>query len=236
MSLAPLSYQRSSTASIAPWWHTAVVLVVMLGVSLIGARVELPSIFGLQGRAPRYLLAMAVEWLTVALVWWGVKLGGARFSDLIGGSWVRRLDIVRDCLIAIGFLVVFGGAVQALTSLFNATPPQALLSMMPRTPLEMILWVPLCVTGGFCEEVIFRGYFQRQFTALSHSVVVGIALQAIIFGTSHGYQGWKLMSIIAIYGACFGWLAHWRRSLRPGIVAHALQDTVEGLLARFLSG
>jgi len=42
------------------------------------------------------------------------------------------------------------------------------------------------------------------------------------------------MSTIVIYGACFGCLAHWRRSLRPGILGHALQDTAAGLLARFL--
>jgi hypothetical protein len=41
------------------------------------------------------------------------------------------------------------------------------------------------------------------------------------------------MSLIALYGACFGVLAHWRRSLRPGIIGHALQDTAAGFLARF---
>ena len=66
---------------------------------------------------------------------------------------------------------------------------------------------------------------------LTGSLVGAIALQAIAFGLSHGYQGWKMMSIIAIYGACFGWLAHWRRSLRPGMLGHALQDTAGGLLA-----
>jgi hypothetical protein len=44
-----------------------------------------------------------------------------------------------------------------------------------------------------------------------------------------------LMSLIAIYGACFGLLAHWRHSLRPGIIGHALQDIAGGLLTRFLT-
>jgi membrane protease YdiL (CAAX protease family) len=104
--------------------------------------------------------------------------------------------------------------------------------MMPQTPSEAILWILVSLTAGFCEEVIFRGYLQRQFSALTRSFVGGIGLQAIAFGLSHGNQGWKLMLLITVYGACFGLLAHWRRSLRPGMLAHALQDIAGGLIFR----
>jgi uncharacterized protein len=231
---AASSSMSSYSSSIAPAWHSVIVLLVMLSVSLLGASVRSPAIFSNHGRVPNYLLVMVIEWSTVAFIWWGVRRRGLGLSDLIGGSWARRADVLRDLAIGIAFIIVFGGAVQVLTSLLKAAPPQALSAMMPQTPLEMILWVPLSVTGGFCEEVIFRGYLQRQFAVLTHSLAGGIALQAIVFGLSHGYQGWRLMSVIVVYGACFGWLAYWRRSLRPGILGHALQDTVAGLLARFL--
>jgi uncharacterized protein len=231
---SPVRSLESSGTGLAPAWHTAVVLFVMLGVSLAGARVKLPAIAGLGSRVPSYLFAMVVEWATVAFIWWGLSRRGIRLSDLIGGSWVRRVHILRDLAIGIAFIVIFGGAVQGLTSLLKAAPPPGLRAMLPQSPFEMVLWVPLSLTGGFCEEVIFRGYLQRQFSVLTRSLIGGIALQAIAFGLSHGYQGWKMMSIIAIYGACFGWLAHWRRSLRPGMLGHALQDTAGGLLAGFL--
>jgi hypothetical protein len=51
-----------------------------------------------------------------------------------------------------------------------------------------------------------------------------------VFGFSRGYQGWKLMLLITVYGVCFGVFARWRRSLRPGMLAHALQDTAGGVL------
>jgi membrane protease YdiL (CAAX protease family) len=47
----------------------------------------------------------------------------------------------------------------------------------------------------------------------------GLLLQALVFGAGHGYQGARLMLVITIYGCLFGWLAIWRRSLRPGMVA-----------------
>ncbi len=40
---------------------------------------------------------------------------------------------------------------------------------------------------------------------------------------------------LAVYGCLFGYLAHWRRNLRPNIAAHFLQDGLVGrLVARFL--
>jgi uncharacterized protein len=229
-----VSAPRSSLSSVAEVWHTAVVLFLMLGFSFIGAHVNLPAIFGAHGRAPTYLVIILFEWVTVAFIWWGLSRRGIRLSDLVGGSWARPVYLLRDLGLGIAFVLVACGILQGLAHLFNVVPPKVMQVLMPQTLPEMILWVVMSVTAGFCEEVIFRGYLQRQFSVLTHSLVGGIVLQAIVFGLSHGYQGWKLMSIIAIYGACFGWLAHWRRSLRPGMLGHALQDTAGGLLARFL--
>lgn len=206
----------------------------MLGVSLLGARVRLPVIARVHGRAPSYLFAMFVEWATVAFIAWGLHRRGMRLADLIGGSWARVLDLLRDLAIGIAFIIVFGGAVQTLTVLLKATSPPALQAMMPQTPLELALWVLLALTGGFCEEVIFRGYLQRQFSVLTGSLLGAIVLQGIVFGLSHGYQGWKLMFIIALFGISFGFLARWRRTLRPGMIGHALQDTAGGVLSYFM--
>jgi membrane protease YdiL (CAAX protease family) len=223
----------SPESPIAPAWHTTIVLCVMLGTSLLGASSDLPGFFGLHGRVPSYALAMVIEWGTVALIWWGLRPGGVRISDLIGGSWTRGIQVVRDFGIGIAFIVVFGGALQGLCYLLHVAPPESMRELLPKTPVEMLAWVALSMTGGFCEEVIFRGYLQRQFSAFTHFAAGGIVIQGMVFGLSHGYQGWKMMALIALYGVCFGLLARWRQSLRPGIVGHILQDTAGGLLARF---
>jgi hypothetical protein len=206
---------------------------VLLGISVLGAQIHMRTIFGLRGRLPNYLFVILFEWATVALIMWGLNRRGIRLSEVIGGRWTRGLDVLRDVGLGIAFIVIFGGTVQFLTQLLNVAPPPNMLKMLPQTRLELIAWVFVSLTGGFCEEVIFRGYLQRQLTALSHSVVIGIVLQALVFGLAHGYQGWKMMSLISLYGSCFGVLAHWRHSLRPGIIGHALQDTAGGFLAHF---
>jgi uncharacterized protein len=198
----------------------------LLGISFIGAHLDLAS-----GHVVTYSIVILMEWLMVAFIWWGLKRRGIRLSDLVGGSWARPLYFLRDLALGIAFLLVFGFALlQGLSYLLNPETPKAMATMMPQNWSEMILWVLMAVTAGFCEEVIFRGYLQRQFSALTRSLVGGIVLQGIVFGLSHGYQGWKLMLLITVYGICFGWFARWRRSLRPGMLAHALQDTAGGLL------
>jgi hypothetical protein len=40
-----------------------------------------------------------------------------------------------------------------------------------------------------------------------------------------------MVALISVYGAMFGALAHWRRSVRPGMIAHAWHDAFTGLVA-----
>jgi len=86
------------------------------------------------------------------------------------------------------------------------------------------------ITAGFCEEVMFRGYIQKQFLAWARSDLAAVLLQAIVFGAAHSYQGARLALVITVYGMMFGVLAAWRKNLRPGMMAHAMQDTLSGLV------
>lgn len=55
----------------------------------------------------------------------------------------------------------------------------------------MSLWIVMALSAGFCEELIFRGYLQRQISDLTDSAVAAVLLQALLFGLAHGYQGIK---------------------------------------------
>ena len=45
------------------------------------------------------------------------------------------------------------------------------------------------------------------------------------------YQGLRMVVLIGLYGAMFGILAHWRGSVRLGMIAHAEHDSLNGILA-----
>jgi membrane protease YdiL (CAAX protease family) len=182
-----------------------------------------------------YLRAVIFEWLVVAYLAWGVGRHGGRLRGLIGGSWERAKDFWRDVLVAFVFWIASLACLAALrVALRMKRNLAALRFLAPHTRAEVIVWILVSITAGICEEIIFRGYLQRQFIAWSGKRAVGILLSAVLFGLAHAYQGGKQTILLGAFGALFGILAERRRSLRPGMMAHAWQDALSGLAIRLI--
>jgi uncharacterized protein len=228
----PTSNGLTKHRAVAPAWHTIVLLLVLFGFSFSSAHAESLTPLGRKtGRAFGYVLVMIFEWAVVAFICFGIRQRGVRINDLIGGNWRRPIHILRDFLVAVAFLIVAAGVLGALDHFLRTAPNEAIRNLIPRGPIEVVLFLATSLTAGFCEELIYRGYLQRQFAALTRAVSGGIVLQAIAFALAHGYQGWKYVLLIAVLATMLGLLAHWRKSLRPGMLAHALQDGVSGIVA-----
>ena len=223
---------------LAPWWHTAILIAVLLIASVNGNRSRHPLAAG--SKIPQYLWTMSWEWILAGFVWLGIRKR-IRLRELIGGRWATWEDFFLDVVYAGVFwgcamFVLVGTAV--LMHLDQAGKMESMRKQLgfltPGTNLELAVWFCVSVTAGFCEEIIFRGYLQRQFAATANSMPLGVLLSAVVFGASHGYEGASRMILIAIYGLMFGVLAWWRKSLRPGMMAHAWHDALSGAILRML--
>jgi membrane protease YdiL (CAAX protease family) len=106
--------------------------------------------------------------------------------------------------------------------------------LAPGSAIELLLFLLLSLSAGICEELVFRGYLQQQFTRVSHRTWIGIASSAVVFGCAHGYEGLAGILLIAAYGAMFGVLAQFRRGLRTGMIAHAWHDSLSGVALMWL--
>ena len=233
---------------IAPIWHTAALIGLLLLFSLSGSHSQ-AQIVQRHGRMLLYISTMVLEWALVGFIWLGIRTRHVKLRELIGGRWSTPEDALMDVAVAIGFWMVAAFLVIAplkiaigLSSLQAAQAARQIKEardtfgfLIPSGPAENVAFLLLTISAGFCEEVIYRGYFQRQFAAIAHSVFAGVALQAILFGASHGYQGVRYMMVIAALGGLFGGLARWRKSLRPGMIAHTGQDLLSGVLLKMLS-
>ncbi len=223
---------------LAPWWHTAILIAVLLIASVNGNRSKHPLAAG--SKIPQYLWTMTWEWILAGFVWLGIRKR-VRLRELIGGRWATWEDFFLDVVYA---GVFWGGAMFVLVGtavLMHLDQAGKIGSMRkqlgfltPGTNLELAVWFCVSLTAGFCEEIIFRGYLQRQFAAIANSMLAGVLLSAVVFGASHGYEGAARMILIAIYGLMFGVLAWWRKSLRPGMMAHAWHDALSGVILRML--
>jgi membrane protease YdiL (CAAX protease family) len=107
------------------------------------------------------------------------------------------------------------------------------VNLIPTTGLELVGWIVVSVTAGFCEDYFFCGYSTAQFAGWSRSRFFAIAAQAIFFGLCHAYYGMANMSAVTLLGLALGLLAYWRKSLRPGMLADGLVDSVGGVVAFF---
>jgi membrane protease YdiL (CAAX protease family) len=101
--------------------------------------------------------------------------------------------------------------------------------MLPRGSTEIAFWIFLSLTAGICEEIIFRGYLQKQLLGWLKSSPLAVVISAMAFGAGHIYQGAKSAVVIGVYGLLFGILAEWRKNLRPGMMAHAWHDALSGV-------
>ncbi|MEP6622525.1 MAG: CPBP family intramembrane glutamic endopeptidase [bacterium] len=235
-SLAHPSGNRRPLQLIASAGHTAAFIAVVLVMAIGGA------VFQHGGSAtaaaapqrssaiPVYLSALALECALAWFVIWSVRPTGTTLRELVGGRWDTIGDVVKD--VVLGGLA-WGAWISIAAAWHRLSPEGAARSidpMLPRGIVEGALWIAVSMSAGFAEELAFRGYLQRQCAALTGSLILGVIIQASVFGIAHGYQGVDACLRIAAYGVLFGLLAAWRGSLRAGMIAHAWTDIAAGLL------
>ena len=215
-------------------WHTVFVLLV-LGLYAYWATIRAARAQAGLGpsRPTMYLRTIFFELLFLGIVVAGVKLRGGSLQSVLGQRWKSVGQVFADLGLGIGLLILSTLLVSVLGGHQNAgAANQSVQFLLPLTSLETGLWMLLSITAGICEEAIYRGYLQRQLGALTRNVWVGIAISAAAFGGAHLYQGVRRATVIAVSGVLFGWFAEWRKTVRPGMFAHALQDGIAPLLLK----
>jgi uncharacterized protein len=230
-SKAPSS-TRSIPEPIASIRHTLRFLLIVSAVAAIGS---IQSRHGTTSptvsRIPLYVSVAGLQLLFVWFIKKGVRPHGHSIMALVGRRWNRASAGFVDVALAVGLVVLLRGCTLTIESVFGRHDAR-IAFLLPSGPGESILWVALSVVAGTCEEIVYRGYLQRQLWSFSRVLPVAVLLQAFVFAGAHAYQGWRAALITGIYGIGFGAVAAWRRSIIPGAIAHVLVDIVGGLFSR----
>jgi len=236
-----LAAKGARPAQIASWKHLAGFIVIMAALLVLGLyQQHAGSGTGSnQGSGqlashtyaiPIYLTALGMDWALLYFCWAGVRGHGGNLWDLAGGRWKSWRDVLTDLAILLPFWAVWEGAAYGVHLLLGSGSAKSVDSLLPKSMVEVLVWIATCITAGICEEMAFRGYLQRQFHALTGNIAWAVVLQALVFGIAHGYQGWRNVVVISVLGVLYGALAAWRKNLRVNIVSHAGSDIWEGWL------
>ena len=243
---------------VAPVWHTVVLVVGIIALSMQSAR-EFSGPQHPVNRLQTYAITAVTELAMLAWIYFGLRLKKMPMRSLLGSNAGGLRTLALDLGFAMAFwasaLMILGsvGLVWEMIdaaiahrplipsgSQFTPDPSQqktlhTLSQLAPSSATEVIAWIFLCIVAGLAEEMIFRGYLQRQFAAwLRGSVIAGVVGSALLFGAAHGYQGARNMVLLALFGGLFSVFSLLRRGLRPGMFAHSWHDLFAGLVLAFL--
>lgn len=174
-----------------------------------------------------------------------LALGAARLhsSRPLAFLRVRRTDIVLIVLSLIGLAALLP-VVGWLGEINQSMPVPEWLEEFERMQMQMIEGVlasdlslafiigVLALTPAICEELIFRGYVQRQFER-SLGVVGSIVVTGLIFGLYHVRLTQVVpLSVLGIYLAYLTWRTG---SLWPAVLAHFANNAYAAVSAQMAS-
>jgi membrane protease YdiL (CAAX protease family) len=232
-------------------WHTVVFIAGIALLSFTGAK-QLAGEHARVNRMQTYAFTLATELVMLVWVYFGMRLRRIPFrtifGDLSGGVRTLVIDLGSAAAFWVVSLTTLGtlrltwmaadASIHHRPMFPNGKPDasqQRLLDTLARVApshgAEFAVWIAVCVMAGLVEEVVFRGYFQRQFAAWGRGAIwVGVVFSSLLFGFGHGYQGAQQMVLLSVFGAMFSLLAIFRRNIRSGIIAHAWQDIFAGMM------
>jgi hypothetical protein len=224
---------------VASWLHLAIFIAFQVLV-VVRSGTVLPRLIAIKDEptfhfylACYYGLIILIEFAQLLFVWFGIRKTGTKISDLVGGRWSSLWDVAKDVLFAGPLWLLWMLATIVLAIALHPQQHHEIpdyYKILPRSPLEVSLWIAISASAGFCEEIVYRGYLQRQFLALWQSLPLAVLCQAAIFAAIHRYEGaFNVLGICAM-AILFGTFAARRKSLRPGIIAHIWHDGLIGVV------
>jgi membrane protease YdiL (CAAX protease family) len=220
-----------ATSPLAPPWHTRALVALMLVVAAAGT--AFAHVAGPSGgvASPGVTAYLPLSIVNLGLLLYVCRIGFGRnilarvFSQGRYDTPRVLVDLGWGACVALALI----GTEKTLQWLFGLPESVAAHALVPRTPGERIAWVFVAALVGFSEELVYRGYLQRQLAALSGWLPFGVVAQALLFGIAHGEQGGWAVARFAGYALGLGWLAAVRKSLLPCVLGHVAVDLLAGL-------
>jgi hypothetical protein len=181
------------------------------------------------GRSPSFW-GIPLALLAIWIISWFKEVGWSDLGLTRPESWKKTINAA---LITMVIVQVIGILQVALSD----SPPNLSSYEERLTPLWLLGWIVISwTTAGFGEEVIYRGFFMKQFARLfddqkKSSWIIGLVISSILFGLVHFHQGPGGMLGTGILGLVFG-IAYLRsgRNLWVTIIAHGLTGTTSFIM------
>lgn len=223
---------------------TVAVLVLLLakGVTLGDLMVAISEPGGLAAYADDLIIGNTIGQI------FGLLIPAILFARLHSSRWPAFLRLnagdARTVILSVVGLFALIPLVQYLGVWSDSLPWPDSIRLFEKQQMDLIESVlmqdfslvftisMLALTPAICEEVLFRGYVQRQ-AERSMGIWAGIAFSGIIFGLYHLRLTQALpLSLLGIYLAYITWRSG---SLLPAILVHLANNSLAAVLGKMAS-
>ncbi len=158
--IAATRIESPSSRLIAPWWHTALLVALFLGLAVGGAffqraaRSEPGMLQQHQQVVPLYLSLMAMEWGLFVWVWrGGLRKTGTKLRELIGGKWASAKDVLVDCGLALGLWSAWTLAELAWNRGFGVGHAASIQTFLPQRGSEILLLLSETIRSFYTQSL-----------------------------------------------------------------------------------
>lgn len=183
----------------------------------IGLWVMALTVIGLWWWLDRSYTALGLHWTERSLSWWSIGL-------VLGFLLLYVIDAIRD-------VSTEKGRNEVREKLTKE------LGILPRQLKSYLFFIPLAISAGICEEIVFRGFFIGYFISLFGNNLLGqilaVIIPALIFGLVHTYQGRQAIAKIVGMAVIFGTLYLVTGSIYLLIILHIVVDLIGGSIGLF---
>lgn len=164
-----------------------------------------------------------------------IEYKGKPFSALgfQGEKFTFKNIVVLAPLVALGLFVFYVFVlVPGITKLTGVPIDYSSFDQLRgNLPACLVALLLVWASAGFGEEIIFRGYFMRQFVKFfgesKVSIVLNILLLACFFGFMHSYQGITGQLVAGTVGAILALIFYLRKyDLWFVVAVHGFFDTI----------
>ncbi len=142
--------------SIAPWWHTVLVLApIAIGSVASAYQHGLPNanLPGVSHRLSSYFTVLIEEWFGVFLVWLALRRRRLTLGSLVSGHWQTPRAFFRDLGLAVGFMIVVVPLVGGVAYLLGANTNSAVANIPPKAAFELVVFLALRVSEKSLSSV-----------------------------------------------------------------------------------
>ena len=166
-----------------------------------------------------------IEWIGFFLCLWALRSEGRASREIGLYSQRLRLYLLLFTLPVLGFSALF--VAQELHWIPSRPgDSHGLFSFL--TTAERFFWLAMSITGGVCEETMFRGFAISYLRRLVRSTWLAVLLATLAFAYVHGglHQGLVPFLMRLAVGLVLAGIYLWRDSLLPAMFLHFLIDAI----------